>query len=1160
MRPKRELIFLRNAAPRKSASRPFVFAAAQIGLCDARFFCCAKYGKIILKKGVSRLLHLMTGIARARKTGLVHRRIEEAVRAGHTATLIVPEQASFANERALALLLGSGAPSVSVVSFTRLAQLLVKKLGGAGADLMDDAAACFLMSVALEELADELAVYRRHYRSRGFIEQMVSMAAECKNASITPEALSRFSFAQPAGVLKEKSYELSLIFDAYDAVVRRSYIGQADLLTVAAERLRESGEMAGQAVFVEDFDGFTAPELTLLEAVAAQALQTTVTLCCDRLHSAQPAFALVADTASRLVRMAERADIPWAEENVPEELDVPSELSALEYAMRSESFPDRGAAGAGVRAQTAANPYDELVQTASEIARAVREDGLRYRDIAVITRDISRYKTLLPSVFGRYSIPFFLDLRADPQSSALVQGMLAAVALCGGLRADPLQLAKSPLMGLDAQTAGELENYCFVWSVRPQQWHSPFLRHPDGIREGMSEEAAGRLARIDAARKRIIEPVKRLQQAMRAQDGETLARAMAGFLDEIHAADNLTAFADGMEPAARLKFLDEQALMWDHLMRVLDLFASLPKSVRLTTARALELMELSLGAAEIATPPLTLDEVPVGTADRMRPEGPKAVFLLGAVEGEFPASPPSGGLLSDAERRRMAQDGLTLRTESDRFLDAERMFCYRAATAASARVSVSCPRADAKGEKLTPSQLFLRAAALAQPMPAAALPEAQTAASAEIAWAGRLSENGAEAQTLRELCRVLLPKERFSRLEGAAERPPHRLLDRSVARRLFGGRMRVSPSRLERYYRCPYSYFMRSGLRTLPRQKAELTPLEAGTLIHRVLERMVSAYGGRGLAQLDDATIRAEIRAQTDRYLAERVGEINEVPKRLLYGFHKVGEWLFELVRRLGEEFAQSRFEPAAFELAIGEAGAVAPLVLSTADGGEVLVEGTVDRVDIAQLDGKRYVRVVDYKSGRKTFRLSDVFYGLNMQMLLYLFSIWENGAGALADTLPAGVLYLPAMGGYQAGARGDDQKFSEKRLRQYRMNGLILSEPAVLAAMEADGKGIYIPVRAGQSESDALATLAQLGMLRRLVEERVRAMAERLHAGEITACPTGHGEDAPCRHCDYRGVCGFEEGDPVREMRNLSRDEIFSSMEGEDGSAVLDAAAAARD
>jgi ATP-dependent helicase/nuclease subunit B len=328
-------------------------------------------------------------------------------------------------------------------------------------------------------------------------------------------------------------------------------------------------------------------------------------------------------------------------------------------------------------------------------------------------------------------------------------------------------------------------------------------------------------------------------------------------------------------------------------------------------------------------------------------------------------------------------------------------------------------------------------------------------------------------------------------------------------------------------------------------RKAELSPSQSGILIHRVLERIVSKYGGAALKDLPEEMLRAEIAAEIDVYLHEVVAESETIPKRVIAGFSRIGDELYELLRRLGEEFSRSLFEPVAFELPIREGGRVEPLHLYTADGCEVLVEGTVDRVDTAVVNGKRYVRVVDYKSGGKTFRLRDVYYGLNLQMLIYLFSIWQNGTGTLGGALPAGVLYLPALGKYQSGDRAgeDDDKLLQK---QYRMNGLLLRDPAVLEAMETDGQAIFIPVKPDTEKSDALASLAQMGRLRSLVERRMTDMAEALRAGTIPALPAEI-DNEPCRNCDYRGVCGFEAGDPMRELSQLPREVILGEEESDD-------------
>lgn len=407
-----------------------------------------------------------------------------------------------------------------------------------------------------------------------------------------------------------------------------------------------------------------------------------------------------------------------------------------------------------------------------------------------------------------------------------------------------------------------------------------------------------------------------------------------------------------------------------------------------------------------------------------------------------------------------------------------------------------------------------------------------------------LPKHTPEAAALRRLCEETGHAADAGRIDRARERLPHELTDAALAKRLFGEKMRLSPTRLEQYYRCPYAYFAQNGLGVHAMQKAELSPVQTGTLVHRVLERIVSRYGGASLHTLPEQTLRDEIGRETEAYLSEVVADVGAVPKRLLAGFERVGGWLYELLRRLGEEFSRSLFEPAAFELPVREGGAVEPLHLLTADGCEVLVQGTVDRVDTATVNGRRYVRVVDYKSGGKSFRLQDVYYGLNMQMLLYLFSIWENGRGEWEDTLPAGVLYLPALGKYTLGGRDGETAVRDLQ-KQYRMNGLLLRDPDVLSAMETDGEAIFIPVKPDTEKSDALATLAELGRLRRLVEERVTGMAERLRAGEIPALPADTAND-PCRYCDFRGVCGFEAGDEKRVLLKKSREEIFGEEEND--------------
>lgn len=1097
------------------------------------------------------MLHIIAGVAQSGKTTLIKKQLQAVVESGGHAVLLVPEQASFNNERALQTLLGQDSAKAEVLSFSRLAERLLRQLGGRDRQPVTSAAQVFFMSVALDELSDLLAVYGRHYRSRGFIEQTLSVVEECKNAGLSPERLAAFAQAMPEGALRDKVQELSLIFDGYEAILHRGSLSPQDVLALAADRLDGSVLLRDADIFIDDFSGFTAPELSLISALMAQARQVTVTLCCDVPKTAQPAFALAADTARRLAALAQARGIQTAQTVLPEPNWRPPALLALERATRAETLPvqdDTG--GEAVKALFCANPYDELETAAAEITWLVQEEGYRYRDIAVIARDMGRYQTALPSVFARFNLPFFWDMRHDARCSALPQGVLAAVLIaCGTREGDWLDVARSPLLGLAPELVGALENYSFIWSLRRSEWERPFYKNPDGMVEEVSPRAARALQALEEARSHITAPVQALRQAFESGRGGQIARGLWRFLQQADAAKHMADFAETMPPDEKSLFLEEQALLWQQLVDMLELFDAIPEEITVAKERVAELIELSFGGFEVATVPRTLDEVAVGTADRIRCENVRAVFLLGAIEGEFPSAAMPGGLLSENERRQLVEGGLDLLTEGDRSQATERMFCYRAVTAPAERLVVCCPRTDAAGSALLPSAIFLRAAALTTEQCRPALWRVWTAAGLEKAIAEHREMPDSRLSALVALGEKTLDKRRMTRLLHAGEKRTHTLSDPAVTAALFGRRLKLSPSRLEQYYRCPFTYFMQKGLGAKKRQKAELSPIQAGVLIHRVLQRLLSQHGGKGLSMVPQDQLRRQIADETARYLNECAGDPAGLPARLLRNFERLGEWLFDMVRHLAEELLQSEFEPVAFELSIGEGKEVTPPVFKIGDNTEILIEGTADRVDTAIINGKKYLRVLDYKSGQKRFLLDEVYYGLNLQMLIYLFSICQNGADALQGASPAGALYIPAQGGYLSGARHTDPYQLEKqRHKQYAMNGLLLSDEDVLRGMERDLNGDYIPYAEGGKKTDALYSVQELVRLWRLVGQKIEGMASQLYSGDIAALPCCRDHDIPCDFCDYRTACGFEPGDPVRELLKLDRADILNGEGSADG------------
>lgn len=498
--------------------------------------------------------------------------------------------------------------------------------------------------------------------------------------------------------------------------------------------------------------------------------------------------------------------------------------------------------------------------------------------------------------------------------------------------------------------------------------------------------------------------------------------------------------------------------------------------------------------------------------------------------------------------------------DADHLLARERLFGYNALTAASRRVYISYPQHSAAGEALLPSVLFTQAKAM--------FPDARLCGehsddtvvnlpTAADALSGCWHDNTPRRASLETLLRQNGGGALVERIRSAAQKPVHQIQDKAVSLAVFGRDMRLSPSRIERYYSCPFSFLMSGPMGIRARRKAEPSALEAGSLIHWILEHMLTS--GVDLLKMERAELRGQIRASIESYVSARAVDGAVLGKRSAYLFDRLAEPIEALLLRIAEELAQSLFIPTYFEMPVQTGSRVEPVKLVTPEGLSVRAEGIIDRVDIARLEQGGYVRVVDYKSGRKSFSLGDVGHGLNMQMLIYLFSVCQNGREDLAGLKPAGILYMPSLGGYvQSGRDVSPEELERRRREQYRMRGLVLEDPDVIRAMEAQGKGAFIPAKLTAKETvearSAVISALDLERLRLLVEKKIADMASLLAEGRVEACPVQGGPYRPCEYCDYRGVCGFEEGDPVRpvgdEAGTREQDADLIRGSGEDGQA----------
>lgn len=1111
------------------------------------------------------MLELILGRVGTGKSEYLYERLGECARGdAEKIILIVPEQYSFESERNILTRLGNRlAQRVEVLSFTRLCDRFFREYGGRAGTRLDDAARSLLMYEALHEIGGELKLYGRETDMPGFVQEMVDFTSRLKFSRITPEDFAGEGAALPPSALKDKIYDLSLIAASFDAAVGRAFRDPQDDLSLLEKGLQEHDFFRGSVVAADSFKDFTAQELGVLSHIIRGAERTIITLGADSLSGeGRLLFSPIRKTAGRLIEIAKKENVPVKAPVCLTELKRPArpELIALERGFFEPSAPAFGEDAPGITVCEAQTVYDEADYIARTIRRLVRGKGYRYRDFAVICRNASDYKGVLLAAFQKYSVSCFVDRRLPLVQQPLAVLILSALsAVEKGFRTeDILKLLKTGIAGLSAGEVSRLENYTYTWRLTGRAWLTEWEKNPRGFTPETTEADQKNLEELNLLRAKAMAPLLAFRRRTSGErTGEEFGGAVFSFLQECAVPRHLKKLAKELEAQGLPDDAETQRAAWELMMRLLNQAAAVCGGRKLTLPEYRSRLELVVSSCDFGHIPVEIDEVQLGDADRIRPAKPKVVFVAGANSGVFPREGEEGGLFTGEERRKLSERGLELFDDREEAALKERFLAYTAVTAPSELLFVTYPAADSAGNALNPSLIVQQIRAL--------FPRCRLVREQEDILSRAETETGAfelyareyrgKTQLAASLRTALSSREggqnQLRSIESSA-RGTDFSLSPERAKKLYGDRVSLSATRIERYHHCPFSYFCKFGVGASPRKIAEMDVLERGTLIHYALEKLVQKHGGRGLAALSDEDLRREITELLDRYLDEVMGGAGDKSERFLYLYGRLRETLFALLRHIGAELAQSRFEPVAFELAIHEDGPVTPAKIRTPGGADIAVHGVVDRVDVMRDGDTAYLRIVDYKTGSTKFSLENVLHGFNLQMLLYLFTLTEDADSKFRGMRPAGILYMPA----KRPVRTDKEAPEDPNyIPELRMSGLVLGDSTVIAGMERDGLGRYIPAKLNASgevgKQNRTATEQLFRELHRHISRLLLQMADHLRAGDIRRTPV-NGKDKPaCQYCDYAAVCGVDDQTEFEEVLSMSMEEIEKALKGEETDGV---------
>ena len=1101
------------------------------------------------------MLELVIGRSGTGKSTLLLERACEQTTGG--TVLLVPEPQSHEAERRLCRAGGSAAClRAEVLTFSRLANRVFQSAGGLGRAELDAGGRLLLMYRAVQSVASQLSVYARPSRRPAFLTGLLATVDELKSCCVAPEQLSAAG-QEIGGREGDKLRDLGLICGAYDALTAQTALDPRDRLTRAAEKLARCRWGEGRRFCVDGFIDFTPQQLELLRLLLEQGERVTVALTCDHLEEDEDGmgvFSAARRTAAQLRRMAREL----RQECAVVVCDRPSParsaaMTALEGQLFGPLAQPPVPCGEDAALFAAPDARTEVEWTAAKILELVQDKGLRFRDIAVASRSYERYDGLVESVFGRCGIPVFCSAMSDILQKPVLTLVTAALdAVSGGYAYDDVfRYLKTDLTDLDREERDLLENYVLKWDLRGSRWtqEEPWALHPDGYGRKLTEADRARLVRLDGLRRRVARPLERLR-TNRVRTGRGQAMALYAFLEEIGLCRRLEERTQQLRLRGELGLAEEYRQLWEILCGGLEQCARLLGDAPMELEEFAGLLKLVLSQYDVGTIPVSLDRVTAGEMLRLSGHGVQVLFLLGADDGSIPGVSGETGLLSDDDRELLAAYGVELGLRGKDRLCREMTAVYTVCTVPDRGLFVTWP-ARSGSEELRPSFLVER---LRRVFPDLAVQEEGDGAFRLAAPRPALEQAGTRPQVRRVLKELPQWTGQVERLERA-ERWERGSLSQQSVDRLYGRRIPMSASRMDKYKACHFGYFMRYGLDAQPRRSAGFSAPEYGTFVHYVLEHVFRSDGWRADGNgVDREKLKELTRRAVEQYVREELGGLEQQTARFRYLFRRLMDGVEQVVDNVAQELAASRFEPLAFELGFGR-GKELPAVEMTQDGVTIGVTGFVDRVDGWERDGKLYLRVVDYKTGGKNFDLTEVQSGMGLQMLLYLFTLKREGRRLFGkEIVPAGVLYLPAKDAAVSGSRGMTEEERQTLLdRQLRRRGLVLDDPEVLAAMEQPGeRGLrFLPVRTGRGgalSSDALVTARRFERLERHVERVLRDICSELAAGNITADPYWRGpEQNACRYCDYAAACHFEEGrggDCRRRLAGVSAGAFWAELE----------------
>lgn len=1095
--------------------------------------------------------------------------------------ILVPDQFTMQTQKELVTRHPNGGiMNIEVLSFGRLTHRIFEETGWGGQPVLDDTGKSLILRRIAAGCADRLPAIGSNMKRIGYIHEVKSAVSEFMQYGIGPDELrSLTQYARPRGSLYYKLQDLQVLYEAFLKEIDGRFVTTEGQLGLLAQALTHSEMIRDSIVVFDGFTGFTPIQNQVIRQLLLLAREVRVAVIMDGRENAyaddgeQKLFAFSKKMMRSLSRLAQEAGVPRKKDVVLAPRMLPRFCCNPAMAhLERELFRYRDAPFAGeqdaVHLVQASAPGEEVRQCAVRIRRLVREEGYQYRDIAVITGDLGVYADYVEETFGRFEIPCYIDMTKGIALNPFIEYIRSAlkIVLSNFSYEAVFHFLRSGLAGISMEETDRLENYVLRQGIRGRKrWSELFVR-----RTG-SQQEADELAAVNETRQKVFDRLAPLLADGKL--GKDYVNHLYTFLTESRTYEQLSALEQSFQEAGDLVRAKEYGQIYRLVMELLEQIYDLIGEEEMPLQEFADILDAGFGEIQVGTIPQNVDRIVVGDMERTRLQEIKVLFFLGVNDGNIPRSGAKGGIISDIDREFLSQGQWEMAPSPRQQMYIQRLYLYMNMTKPSERLYLSYAKVSGEGKAVRPSYLIaavrklfpllsVEAPQLSQPQEQIEIREDGFLALAEqlreyakgtpvsepffFTLYRTYAEDKAFAGELKELVRTA-----FFRYESSA-------LGGEIAHALYGTILRSSVSRLEQYAACAYSYFLQYGLSLKERELFSFEAVDLGTLFHGILEQfsiLLEESGSDWFSfseELGDRLLDEAVDAQAAVY----GDNILFSSARYRYVITRIRRILRRTVFTLQSQLQKGSFRPERFEVSFSSLSDIEAVNISLSQQERMQLQGRIDRIDTCREDDTVYVKVIDYKSGSRSLDIAAIYYGLQLQLVVYMNAAVEmiGRKEQGSRIVPAAMLYYHVS---DPMVRAENDELSEEALNEkiresLRMSGIVNEKEDVIERLDSvfGSRSEVIPVerkkdgslgsRSGTLSEEELQTVSHY------VNQKIRQLGKGILEGDITCSPYSYGGRNGCEYCVYRSICGFNERIPGYEwnrLESMTKDEAIDKM-----------------